>query len=379
MYFDKNMRQYLDLSKKILSEGEFEWNKRTETGTISLFGEVAHYDLKQGFPLLTTKDIPWRIPFEEMNYFFRGESDLKKLTDKNIRIWNENGFDFYLRNHGLTKEFPKHSMQWNDKFNWYINQVKNNPNFSKEDRSLGRIYGVQARDWTGKDGKKVDQLKRFLDKFDKDPSSRSNIVSHFNPAEMEEMSLGPCHLLYQSRVIEDEKRLDVLMFQRSCDNFLGVPFNIAQYSYLMELASKEKGFNPGRFSHLLGNLHYYLGPSPRSDFLRNKNNLKEFQGKIREAKTSQDYLDIKDWYLSNAPRELEGTEGLDQVPFALIQFSREPRNLPTLEFKVKDKDFDFWKAIDTNVTDLLDIKNYNPHSKLIYELDGKEIKPRMAA
>jgi len=372
-------QQYLNASKKILSEGEYEWNDRTQTGTLSLFGETCHYDLRKGFPLVTTKNLAWRLPIEEMLYFFRGESDLGILIDKKIPIWNANGFDFYLKRHNLKKEFPKHSPEWREKFKWYINKVKNNMDFRKKEGTLGRIYGVQERDWRGPDEKRVDQLEKFLKTLKNDSSSRANIVSHFNPAEMEEMALGPCHLLYQSRVIKDDNnRLDVLMFQRSCDNLLGVPFNAVQYAFLIEMAAKETGLTPGKFAHQLGNFHYYLGPAPRSDFLRNKKNLETFQNMIKSVSELKDYLEIKNWYLSNAPKETEGTEGTDQIPFALIQMSREPRELPTLEFKVKNN-FNFWDAIKMNAKDLIEIKNYNPYPELDYEFDNKIIKPLMAA
>jgi len=372
------MEAYLDLSKKILSEGEYEWNKRTQTGTISLFGEVAGYDLRKGFPLTTTKKLAWKLPTEEMLFFLRGENDLGILLDKNIKIWNANGYDFYLRRNNLTKEFPKHSPEWREGFQKYIQSVRNNPIFRKKEGTLGRIYGVQERDWKGPKGETVDQLKNFLEKLKGDSSSRSNIVNHFNPAEMNKMALGPCHLLYQSRVVEDDNnRLDIAMYQRSADNLLGVPFNIVQYAFLLEMASKEVGLNVGNFKHLFGNLHYYIGTAPRSNFLRDKKNLKEFQGKFNESTTPNDYLDLKDWYLKGAPRELVGTEGTDQIPFALIQFSRNIKEKPTLEFKVKD--FNFWEAIKMDAEDLIEIKNYNPEPELIYNLEDKEIKPLMAA
>ena len=370
-------KQYIDLSKKILSEGEYEWNARTQTGTLALFGEKCDYDLREGFPLTTTKKVVWRLPVEEMLFFMRGDSDLGILLDKNINIWNPNGYDFYLRRHGLDKEIQKHTPEWREGFKEYINSVKNNPTFREKEGTLGRIYGVQERDWRGPDGETVDQLKNFLDKFDIDSSSRSNIVSHYNPAEMHKMSLGPCHLLYQSRVVEDDNRLDMVMYQRSADDLLGVPFNAVQYSFLTEMVAKEKGFKPGKFTHMFGNLHYYIGTYPRSEFLRDKNNLKEFQGMFKEATTPEDYLNLKDWYLNHAPRELAGTEGTDQIPFALIQMSREHLKMPTLDFKVKD--FNFWDAIKMNAKDLISINNYNPFDELTYELDGKIIKPLMAA
>lgn len=369
--------QYMALAKKILGKGEYEWNARTQTGTLSLFGESCNYDLRDGFPLVTTKDLAWRLPIEEQLFFLRGENNLGILLDKNVKIWNANGFDFYLRRNKLESEFPKHSPEWREKFKEYIFSVKNNPIFREKEGTLGRIYGVQARDWKGADGRTFDQLKIFLEKLKKDPSSRSNIVSHFNPAEMDQMALGPCHLLYQSRVIEDQNRLDLLMYQRSADKLLGVPFNGTQYSFLIELAAKELGMVPGKFSHHFGNVHYYIGTNPRSDFLRSSENLKEFQGKFNEVSKPEDYLELKEWYLNNAPRELKGTEGTDQIPFALIQLSRDIRKAPSLELTLED--FNFWEAIKMDAKSLVKINDYHPHEKLIYELDGKEIGPLIAA
>ena len=371
-------QQYLDLSKKILSKGEYEWNERTKTGTLSLFGEICKYDLKQGFPIVTTKDLAWRLPIEEMMFFLRGENDLGVLLDKKINIWNANGFDFYLRRNNLNGEFPKHSLQWREKFKEYIGAVKNNPEFRKKEGTLGRIYGVQERDWQGPHGEKVDQLENFIKTLKKDSSSRSNIVSHFNPAEMKEMALGPCHLLYQSRVVLDDNRLDLAMFQRSADNLLGVPFNAVQYAFLLKMVAKEVGLNAGTLSHIFGNLHYYIGTAPRSEFLRDKKNLEKFQKDFNSISQPKDYLELKDWYLNNAPEELEGTEGTDQIPFTLIQLSKEPKELPSLEFKIKEN-FNIWDAIKMNAKDLIEFKNYNPHPELEYEFKGKKIKPLMAA
>jgi len=372
-------KQYLDLSKKILSEGEYEWIDRTETGTLSLFGGTTHYNLREGFPLLTTKKTAWRMPIEEMLFFLRGENNLGVLLDKEIPIWNANGFDFYLRRNGLTEKFPKHSPEWRVEFKGYINRIKFDLDFREKEGTLGRIYGVQARDWRDSKGRQIDQLKNFFHKLKNDSTSRSNIVTHFNPGELDEMALGPCHLLYQSRVVKDDNnRLDILMFQRSCDYLLGIPFNVAQYAFLIEMAAKETNLTPGIFAHSLGNFHYYLGIPPRSDFLANKKNLKEFKGRIKAASKSEDYLDIKEWYLNHAPFELEGTEGTDQIPFALIQLSREPKKQPVLEFKL-NKGFNFWEAIKMDAKDLIEIRDYNPYPKLEYEFNGKLIKPFMSA
>ena len=373
------MKQYLDLSKRILMEGEYEWNDRTETGTLSKFGELASYDLREGFPLLTTKKMASRLPIEEMLFFLRGEDNVKRLTDKNVNIWNANAFDFYLSRHDLKKEIPKHTQEWRDKFSWYIDKVKNDEGFAKKEGTLGRVYGVQWRDWTRPNGEKVDQIDNFIKKLKgKDPTSRSNIVSAFNPGEKDEMALGPCHLLCQSRVVKDKNRLDLLMYQRSADNLLGVPFNVAQYSFLNHLVSRETGFEPGKFEHQLGNVHFYTGIQPRTNFLRDEKNLDEFQDMVKKAKKPDDYLEIRDWYLKNAPEEPEGTEGLDHIPFALTQLARTPKEKPSLELKLQDGE-GFWDAIKKDARDLRKIRGYNSEDKLTYEYKGKTIEPIMAA
>lgn len=373
------MKQYLDLSKRILMEGEYEWNDRTETGTLSKFGGSASYDLKEGFPLPTTKKLPYRMPVEEMLFFLRGEDNVRKLVDKNVNIWNANAFDFYLKRHDLKKEIPKHTQEWRDEFSKYIDRVKNDEEFAEKEGTLGRVYGVQWRDWRKSDGTSVDQVDKFLKKLKKgDPTSRSNIVSAFNPGEMDEMALGPCHLLYQSRVVKDKNRLDILMYQRSADNLLGVPFNIVQYSFLDQLVARETGFEPGKFEHQLGNVHFYTGIQPRTNFLRDEKNLEKFQNMVKQAEKPEDYLEIRDWYLKKAPEEPEGTEGLDHIPFALTQLARTPKEKPSLELKLKEGE-SFWDAIKKDARELVDVHGYNPEPNLKYEHKGKIIKQTMAA
>ena len=373
------MKQYLDLSKKILTEGEYEWSQRTQTGTLSLFGEKTTYDLQEGFPLVSTKKVGWRLPLQEMLFFLQGENDLKAFNDKNMHIWDGNGFDFYLRRHDLNDKFPKHTPEWQEKFEWYMDHVKNDELF-EEERTLGRVYGVQWRDWKVIENKKIsshDQIQSFLNKLSKNPSARSNLVTAFNPGEMPQMALPPCHMFFQSRVVEDDNRLDLLMYQRSCDTLLGVPFNTAQYAFLTKLIAREKDLKPGKFEHMYGNVHFYVGPKPRSEFLRNNENLKEFQGKVKEAQTPKDYQEIQNWYLENAPAEPKGTEGTDHIPFILTQLGRNPKPKPTLDFKI-EKNIGFWDAINMDVRDVVKLSGYDPHPALVYNLNKKTIKPKMA-
>jgi thymidylate synthase len=369
------MKQYHDLSLDILKKGEYEWNERTKTGTISLFGEKSTYDLKEGFPLVTTKHLGYRLPMEEMNFFLRGDKSVRSLIDKNVNIWNDNAFDFYLRRNNLTKDFPKHSQEWRDKSEWYVNKVKTNDDFAEKEGTLGRVYGVQWRDWNHS----FDQIKKFIENLKKNPSSRSNIFSGWNPSDLNDMALPPCHLLTQSRVIDG--RLDLLMFQRSCDTLLGVPFNIAQYAYLNHLMAREANLQPGKFQHLYGNVHFYTGTGERGEFFKDSKNLEEFQKGISEANSSEEYVAIQDWYLHTAPKEPIGTEGTDHIPFVLMQLARDTKKLPNLEWKI-DESIDFWKAITMPIDELISIKGYKKsehHPELAYEFDGKLIKPVMAA
>ncbi|MFB6246785.1 MAG: thymidylate synthase [Candidatus Pacearchaeota archaeon] len=409
--------QYQELLERILTQGEYEWNERTQTGTLSKFGDQMdlklgsgsskaqkaysmEHDLSQGFPILTTKKMAPRIPFEEMLFFLRGENDLKSLIDKNVNIWNDNGFDFYLRRHGLEKEIPKHTKKWDIERDRYIAKVANG-DLPLEERSLGRIYGVQWRDWRTTNGtpnnmfekaieklvspfgfakvKHTDQLAEMINKLKHgDRTSRSNIVTAQNLGEKNDMALPPCHLEYQTRVVEDKNRLDLRLDQRSCDTILGVPFNMAQYGLLLNMLAHETGLNPGYFEHMLGNVHFYTGVGERQEFLRDQRNLHELQKGVKKARDSQDYMEMFNWYMNSAPEEPENRKGYDHVPFALIQLAREPKQSSQLEFKVSE-DTSFWDMINMRKEDLAKINNYEDQGKLQYEWNAEKIKPQMAA
>jgi thymidylate synthase len=210
------MRQYLDLLQHILDHGARKGD-RTGTGTISVFGYQGRYDLADGFPLLTTKQLHVKSIIYELLWMLKGESNIRYLQDHGVRIWNE----------------------WAD-----------------EDGELGPVYGAQWRSWKTDDGRTIDQISKVIHQIKTRPNSRRIIVSAWNVGEVEKMALPPCHLLFQFYVAEG--RLSCQLYQRSADVFLGVPFNIASYSLLTLMVAQVTGLEPGEFVHTFGDVHLYL-------------------------------------------------------------------------------------------------------------------------
>jgi len=211
------MRQYLDLCTRILSEGVLR-EDRTGTGTLSIFGHQMRFNLRDGFPLLTTKQLYTRAIFYELLWFLRGDTNIKYLQEHNVHIWDQ-----WAGPHG----------------------------------SLGPIYGRQWRSWPCDDGLvTIDQIQETIDEIKRNPSSRRLVVTAWNPAEIDDMALPPCHCLFQFYV--SNGRLSCQLYQRSGDVFLGVPFNIASYALLTHMVAQVTGLQPGEFIHTLGDAHIYL-------------------------------------------------------------------------------------------------------------------------
>ena len=209
------MKQYLNLLNRILSEGS-EKGDRTGTGTISVFGNQMRFNLEEGFPLLTTKKLHLRSIIYEMLWFIKGDTNIKYLNDNKVTIWDE----------------------WAD-----------------ENGDLGPVYGHQWRSWPAPDGRKIDQLAAVINSLKNNPDSRRHIVSAWNPAEVDQMALPPCHSLFQFYVADG--KLSCQLYQRSADVFLGVPFNIASYALLTMMIAQECGYELGDFVHTLGDAHIY--------------------------------------------------------------------------------------------------------------------------
>ncbi len=209
------MRQYHDLLRLVLKEGQPR-SDRTGVGTISIFGAQARFDLRENFPLLTTKKLHLRSIIHELLWFLRGDTNVRSLNEKGVTIWDE----------------------WAD--------VKG---------ELGRVYGAQWNDWRGANGEHINQIDNVIEQIRTNPMSRRLIVSAWNPAEIETMALPPCHVLFQFYVRDGE--LSCQLYQRSADLFLGVPFNIASYALLTMMMAQVCGLTSGEFVHTFGDLHLY--------------------------------------------------------------------------------------------------------------------------
>lgn len=217
------MKQYLDLLKDVLEQG-VRREDRTGTGTVSVFGRQARYNLNDGFPCLTTKKLHLRSIIHELLWFLKGETNIKYLKDNGVSIWDE----------------------WAD-----------------EDGELGPVYGAQWRCWPGPDGKPIDQIEKLIRGLKENPWSRRHIVSAWNVALVDSMALPPCHSLFQFCVIPPREeggrnRLSLQLYQRSADLFLGVPFNIASYALFLMMVAQVCGYEPYEFIHTFGDLHLYL-------------------------------------------------------------------------------------------------------------------------
>jgi thymidylate synthase len=210
------MTQYLDLLRLVLEKGKFKAD-RTGTGTYSVFGAQARFDLRQSFPVLTTKKLHLKSIIYELLWFLRGETNVRWLQERGVTIWDE----------------------WAD----------------QETGDLGRVYGAQWCDWRTADGRSINQIDSVIEQIKKNPDSRRHIVSAWNVGEIEQMALPPCHTLFQFFVQDGE--LSCQLYQRSADLFLGVPFNIASYALLTRMVAQVCDLKPGDFVHTFGDLHLY--------------------------------------------------------------------------------------------------------------------------
>ncbi len=210
------MKQYLDLLNRILTEGHKKTD-RTGTGTLSVFGHQMRFNLEEGFPLLTTQKRHLKSIIYELLWFLRGDTNVRYLQEHGVRIWNE----------------------WAD-----------------ENGDLGPVYGHQWRSWPDYKGGTIDQIQNVIDTIKARPDSRRMVVSAWNPAEVDEMALPPCHCLFQFYVADG--RLSLQLYQRSADTFLGVPFNIASYALLLQMMAQVTGLRAGDFVHTTGDTHLYL-------------------------------------------------------------------------------------------------------------------------
>jgi len=247
------MKQYLSLLQNI-KETWVETADRTWVGTKKIFWAQMKYNLADGFPLVTTKKTFLRAVFVELIWLIRGETNIKYLVDRNVRIRNERPFQKYIDDNNLTADYPRYSDLRKEKMNRFVEKIKIDDNFAQLRWDLWPVYGYQ---WRNYGGQWVDQLATALEQIKSNPNSRRIIINARNPAQLEEMLLPPCHMFYQWNVDTTNNILNLQMYQRSADMFLWVPFNIASYSLLLILVSKITWYSPGTFTHTLWDAHIY--------------------------------------------------------------------------------------------------------------------------
>ena len=241
------MQEYLDLLKKVKESGKPKGD-RTGTGTLSIFGHQMRFDLQDSFPLLTTKKIHFKSVAYELLWFLKGETNIKYLKDNGVSIWDE----------------------WAD-----------------ENGDLGPVYGKQWRDWKGANGFH-DQISNVIDQIKNNPNSRRHIVSAWNVAEIPNMALAPCHILFQFYV--QEGKLSCQLYQRSADIFLGVPFNIASYALLTHMIANVCGLEVGDFVHTLGDAHLYNNHLTQADEQLSRTPLQPPQIKVTKKNSIDNYV-----------------------------------------------------------------------------------------
>lgn len=288
------MKAYLDLCKHVLDNGIYK-EDRTGTGVYSTFGYQMRVNLNEGFPLLTTKKVYYKGVLAELLWFIKGNTNIQELVKQNVKIWNEWPFEKYKN----SNEYQGETLLE------FIEKVKVDDEFAKKYGELGPVYGKQWRDFFG-----VDQLKELEYNLKNNPFSRRHILCAWNPAQISEMALPPCHAFVQFYVSADKKKLSCQLYQRSADVFLGVPFNIASYATLLMMLAHTCGYEAYEFIHTFGDVHIY-------------------------------------------------SNHLNQVN---LQLTREPRSLPKLVIKRNVESILDFKFED------FEIQEYNPHERIVGEV-----------
>ena len=349
------VKQYLEHSREILMSeiSNFKGGSKG-MGLISLFGYQNRYDLRDGFPLLTTKKMGIKTIAHELIWFLRGETNIKYLADNKIHMWDDNAFDHNLKEMVQEGIFPesvlkRYSQNWHASKDEYVQRIRENSEFANRWGEVGPLYGSQWRHWKYVDEKEkireIDQFEELIDGLRKKPTGKRHLVTAWNPGEIPDVTQPPCHIMYHATANE-EGQMDLQLYQRSCDMFLGVPFNIASYAMLTQIIAQQAGLEPKSFVHTFGDSHFYAGDGKRAKWY--KENLLELGGRIKESKISEDYLKILDWINKSVPLEEKEKEGMDHIPKIILQLSREPKKLPKME--IANKDFDKLTIDDFSLT-----------------------------
>ncbi|MEC5422518.1 thymidylate synthase [Virgibacillus sp. C22-A2] len=310
----KGEQAYINLCKYILQSGTKK-EDRTNTGTYSVFGQQMRFDLSEGFPILTTKKVPFKLVASELLWFIKGDTNIRYLLENKNNIWNEWAFEKWVDSNEYTgpdmtnfgnrsQQDPEFNKLYQSQMDLFKEKVLTDNDFARKFGDLGSVYGKQWRQWKTSQNETIDQLKEVIESIRTNPDSRRHIVSAWNPEDIPTMALPPCHTLFQFYVADG--KLSCQLYQRSADVFLGVPFNIASYALLTHLIAHECNLEVGEFVHTLGDAHIY-------------------------------------------------TNHIEQVN---MQLGRDRRSLPKLVInKEKDSIFDF------ELTDF-ELINYNPHPSI---------------
>lgn len=265
MSVNDNEQQYLDLARYVLEHGH-QKGDRTGTGTRSVFGYQMRFDLQKGFPILTTKKVPFGLIKSELLWFLRGDSNIRFLLQHKNHIWDEWAFKRWVESDEYTgpdmTDFGRRSLvdedfneQYHEQKKLFCQRVLDDDEFAKKYGELGNIYGKQWRHWKTSQGQFIDQLGNVIEQIKTNPNSRRLIVTAWNPEDVPSMALPPCHTMFQFYV--NDGKLSCQLYQRSADIFLGVPFNIASYALLTHLIAHQCGLQVGDFVHTLGDAHIY--------------------------------------------------------------------------------------------------------------------------
>lgn len=250
------MKQYLDLLRRIRQEGITKGD-RTGTGTQSIFGHQMRFNLREGFPLLTTKKVFLKGIIHELLWFLRGDTNIRYLVENGVHIWDNDAYRYYTECCAAAGQRPLERKE-------FLNRSgEESPIACYRYGDLNHVYGYQWRSWPRPEGGSIDQIREAIRLIKENPDSRRILVSAWNVAEVEQMALPPCHVLFQFYVAEG--RLSCQLYQRSADTFLGVPFNIASYALLTMMIAHECGLEPGEFIHTLGDTHLYLNHLEQAD------------------------------------------------------------------------------------------------------------------
>lgn len=264
-YMVNGEQAYLNLSKHILENG-YKKEDRTNTGTHSIFGYQMRFNLRDGFPLLTTKKVPFRLVASELLWFIKGDTNIRYLLKNNNNIWNEWAFHKWINSESYSgpdmtdfgnrsQQDPVFNNEYQKQMELFKEKIIQNDDFAHAFGDLGSVYGKQWRKWKTTQNETIDQLKEVIRSIKSNPDSRRHIVSAWNPEDIPNMALPPCHTLFQFYV--HDGKLSCQLYQRSADVFLGVPFNIASYALLTYLVAHECNLEVGEFVHTLGDAHIY--------------------------------------------------------------------------------------------------------------------------